>query len=45
MRPDPLGQNVDMLIFILSDVVSRLIVAESILATSVIPSAPPLSWM
>lgn len=45
MRPNPLGRNVDIFIFILSEVVSRFMVAESILRTSVIPSVPPLYWM
>jgi hypothetical protein len=45
MRPNPLGRNVDIFIFILSVEVSRFMVAESILRTSVIPSAPPLYWI
>lgn len=42
MRPNPLGKKVDIFIFILSVEVSKFMLAESILRTSVIPSAPPL---
>ena len=45
MRPNPLGKNVDIFIFILSVEVSKFMLAESILRTSVIPSAPPLYWI
>ena len=45
MRPNPLGKNVDIFIFILSEVVSRFMVAESILRISVMPSVPPMYWM
>jgi len=45
MRPNPLGKNVDIFIFILSVEVSKFMLAESILRTSVIPSEPPLYWI
>ena len=45
MRPNPLGKNVDIFIFILSVEVSKFMLAESILRISVIPSVPPLNWI